>query len=198
MKRIIFFFAMIILFVAFSSAQADIVLNASAQDNRTDLSQGFIPPASLRIIENDAFEGTALSTVILPDALESIGENAFANIPTLKSITIPNGTTNIDPNAFKGSNQVTITSAPKSYAKAWAQENRIPFNPIVSFYAYEDPIQIPVLSADSTRLQKIILNDEIIKTEDEKPTGRMTGELHTQTYEECIAFHIQGRSPPMA
>ena len=54
-----------------------------------DATPTFNLPASLQIIEAEAFEGTAIVTVDLPETVETIGERAFANIPTLRQITIP-------------------------------------------------------------------------------------------------------------
>lgn len=154
-------------------------------------------PTSLAIIEDNAFEGTALITIKLPSTVHTIGNQAFANIPTLKNITIPNTTTDIGKNAFKGSNQVTITSAPKSYTRTWAKENGIPFIPITSYYAFNTPVKITGLSQSKSEQQRLLLNGE--RTENKTPnlTGRMTGEIKADKYEEITAFHIQGRSPPM-
>ena len=155
-------------------------------------------PVSLRTIEEGAFEGTAITAAVLPESLETIEDNAFANIPTLKTIKIPNATNYIGKDAFKGSSQVTITAAPRSYARAWAKENGIPFNPITSFYAYNKTIQVTGLSEARTELQNVLINEETAENQKTNPTGRMAGELSASRYAGCTAFHIQGRSPPVA
>ena len=153
-------------------------------------------PASLSIIEDGAFEGTALTKVDLPENVETIGDNAFANIPTLKSITIPKATTHIGKNAFIGSDQVTITAIPQAYSRTWAKENGIPFIPIISFYAFNTPVQITGLSQTRLEQQRPYLDGESTENKTLDFTYRMTGEIKADEYERKNAYHIQGRSPP--
>ncbi len=157
----------------------------------------FVLPTSLTVIEDEAFEGTAIINIVLPENVESIGDYAFADIQTLRNISIPNKTTYIGRNAFKGSTNVTITGAPKGYARAWAHENGIPFNPITSFYAFSNTVQVNGGLANS-RAERLDIDSEKTEEGKPKPTGRMTGELNAEKKETIIAFHIQGRSPPMA
>ena len=71
-------------------------------------------PASLKAIQDEAFEGTALVTVDLSGtSVEKIGERAFANIPTLIGIRVPEKTRFIAKTAFAGSDHVTLTGAPR-------------------------------------------------------------------------------------
>lgn len=87
----------------------------------------FMLPASLTVIEEDAFMGTTADSVKLQDAVVSIGDYAFANIPTLHSIVIPQGVSSIGDNAFRGSESVTIYGTAGSYAESWAGEHGILF-----------------------------------------------------------------------
>lgn len=154
-------------------------------------------PSSLITIEDSAFDGTTITNIVFPDSLTTIGNNAFSNIQTLRKIVIPATTTYIGKDAFKGSTQVTITAAPRSYARAYAQQNKIPFNPVESFYAYNKTIQIIGLSNSRAELQELILEGETADNQKANQTGRMTGDLNADRYETITAFHIQGRSPPM-
>lgn len=174
--------------------------NAQQYGEKDDefIQNSFILPESLTTIEESAFEGTALTKIELPENLKSIEDNAFANIPTLRQVNIPNATIFIGKDVFKGSNQVTITAAPRSYARAYARKNRIPFDPIESFYAYDRTIQITVLSNSRAELRELISEGETTDNQKPNPTGRMAGELNADRYEGFTAFHIQGRSPPMA
>lgn len=208
-KKAYFFIALLCLFIlsVFTCAYANnlpdgVFIQSTEELNRQERTDElkesqFVLPASLTTIEDEAFEGTAISNIVLPENVETIGDYAFANIKTLRNISIPNKTTFIGRNAFKGSNNVTITGTPKGYAKAWAHENGIPFSPVTSFYALNNTVQV---NGELTDSRDDRLDADSGKTQEEKPktTGRMTGELNAERYETIIAFHIQGRSPPMA
>lgn len=56
-------------------------------------------PASLREIEEEAFEGIAADTVIIPDGVTRIGARAFAD-SRVRLLVIPDSVTDIAPNAF--------------------------------------------------------------------------------------------------
>lgn len=88
-------------------------------------------PASLKIIEDEAFEDTAIENVALPESVESVGERAFASITTLRSVRIPDNTQHIAATAFEGSRSLTIIAASNSYARNWAKENGIAFEQIL-------------------------------------------------------------------
>lgn len=210
-RKILFFLLCIIIFtISFAcyNAQAneknEALINSLAffskdrEQSNFENEKGTVSlPRSIRTIEDSAFDGTNIVSVKLPEGVETVGDKAFANIPTLKNITIPNTTTYIGKNAFKGSTQVTITTAPKSYARTWAKENGIPFIPITSFYAFNTPIQITGLSQTSAEQQKLLLDEETTENKTPNFTGRMSGVIKADKYEKITAFHIQGRAPPM-
>lgn len=54
-------------------------------------------------IGSDAFSGTALVSVAVPEGVVTIGERAFADCPSLKSISLPSTLNSIAPSAFSGS-----------------------------------------------------------------------------------------------
>ena len=56
-------------------------------------------PASLHEIEEEAFEGIAADTVIIPDGVTRIGARAFAD-SRVRLLVIPDSVTEIAPNAF--------------------------------------------------------------------------------------------------
>lgn len=87
----------------------------------------FTLPASLTVIEEDAFMGTAADVVTMQDAVISIGDFAFANIPTLQSVEIPRSVSFIGDNAFWGSENVAIYGTAGSYAESWAGDHGILF-----------------------------------------------------------------------
>ena len=154
----------------------------------------FSLPASLQIIEDEAFEGTALVAVDLPETVEEIGDRAFANIPSLRILKIPDNTKRIGTKIVAGSNNVTITAAPGSYTRNWAQENGVSFAPITVMTADSQAVVSAALS--SFRRSEIIIAEDDIIIEEEKSAARAVDEINNNLYEESIAYHIQGRAPP--
>ena len=152
-------------------------------------------PSSLQIIEDEAFEGTAIVSVEIPETVESIGNRAFANIPTLHSVRISPNTKHIAKTAFADSDQVVLTGTSNSYARTWANENGFPFVPIAVITANNQTTQITVTYRQSDDLFR--LNQVDSCDEDEKsPTEYAVGEFKCIWCIEGIAYHILGRSPP--
>lgn len=87
----------------------------------------FVLPESLKSIDDEAFSGTAVNTLIFPDGLLSIGNNAFCNSAYLIDVYIPETTIHIADSAFSGSSRFVIHGIDGSYAKKWAQDHQIPF-----------------------------------------------------------------------
>ncbi len=153
-------------------------------------------PASLQFIDDEAFEGTALVNVVIPENVEYIGERAFSDIPTLRKVNIPEKTTTIAGSAFAGSSRVTITGAPGSYARKYARENGIPFAPITVICANAG-------AGIGISLHQVRTPDGLFGTEgndghsDHQPAGRIAGEIKASITENSTAYHIAGRAPPM-
>ena len=152
-------------------------------------------PASLRFIENEAFEGTAIVQAVLPENLESIGERAFANIMTLRMIKIPESTKTIAETAFAGSNRLIITSTPGSYARAWAGKNGVLFTPILVVHA--GTVNVQITTGTNHRKEQIDVDIARSGQQLEKQARwRPVSEIATDQYEEFIANHLSGRAPP--
>ena len=100
---------------------------AIAESLAKDSSRTFRLPSSLMVIEDEAFEGTAVQQVVLPEGLLSIGESAFENAPFLTDVYIPGTTEYIADSAFSMTANLTIHGIEGSYAMEWAQRNEIPF-----------------------------------------------------------------------
>ena len=56
----------------------------------------------------NAFDGTALKSVVVPSTITNISSAAFANCPALVTVTLNEGTNNIDAMAFKNSGVISI------------------------------------------------------------------------------------------
>ena len=200
-KLIIMFILAIMLSLALTCANAAIETETIDHTGHTADIQAAHPesvpvfklPASLKIIEDEAFEGTAIVSIDLPGLVESIGDRAFAGIPGLRAVKIPEKTTYIATTAFAGSNHVMITGAPGSYARTWARENGVPFAPVTYITANGQTVQ-------TGSYQEFELIGFSIESADEgnqnATAGKTVREFSDERYEEGIAYHIQGRAPP--
>ena len=95
--------------------------------------EGFVLPASLEVIEEEAFAGTAVKNTELPESLTTVGDGAFSNIPGLETVTVPaTDHLTISDSAFSGSGGVIIRGEEGSYAQEWADRNGLPFLPVGS------------------------------------------------------------------
>ena len=69
-------------------------------------------PDTITTIGKQAFQGTAITSIILPSALTSISEGLFRNITTLTSVTIQNNVQSIGNYAFYGCTGLTEIKIP--------------------------------------------------------------------------------------
>ena len=200
MKKKAIYSALIMLFILITAAS----LATAENDKRcsktfseiTDgrLTEQAIIPSSVKIIEDEAFEGTALIKVELPGKVLSIGDRAFAGIYSLREIKVPLATKYIASTAFDGSERITITAPANSYARTFARSRGLPFSPIVMFCA---STQIPLISVFCIDRSTEIIETKTTAFNPETQWQRIEEIKITRT-EELIANHVQGRSPPMA
>lgn len=122
MKRILMMTAMFFTICVLTPFCA---FGASKNDSGSEAT--FIFPSSLTIIEDEAFEGTAVETVVFQNGLESIGPNAFGNIEALEDVYIPDRTTYIADSAFTVTDNLTVHGVDGSNAEDWAEKHGIPF-----------------------------------------------------------------------
>ncbi len=87
----------------------------------------FILPTELIRIEEEAFTGTPVNVVILPDGFKYICDNAFEGDSGLTDIYIPSTTEYIADTAFPMNSDLIIHGVEDSYALEWAEENHIAF-----------------------------------------------------------------------
>lgn len=101
--------------------------NTNADKTNPDDSATFKLPSSLVRIEDEAFKGTAIETVVFPDGLINIGPGAFEDVAALKNVYIPDTTAYIADSAFSNTSDLTIHGIEGSYAKKWAYAHEVPF-----------------------------------------------------------------------
>lgn len=85
-------------------------------------------PASLQILDDEAFSGTTIEVAIFGDALQSVGERAFHDVQSLTDVYLPESTESIGIHSFPVG--VLIHGVEGSYAQTWAEENGFIFTTI--------------------------------------------------------------------
>ena len=122
MKKAIACFAILVLFiVCFSLA------SAQADERLKPVKSVFRLPTALQEVEEEAFSGTPVRTVIFPEGFLSVGDRAFQGALRLRDIYIPATTEFISDSAFPVRPGLVIHGVKGSYAEDWAEAHRIPF-----------------------------------------------------------------------
>jgi hypothetical protein len=71
-------------------------------------------PAKIPVIPLNAFYGTKLNTIIIPEGVTDISQAAFAKCPELTGVTLPSTIKNIDARAFLECPALTTITIPDS------------------------------------------------------------------------------------
>jgi len=87
----------------------------------------FVFPASLQVIEEEVFSGTAAQTLVFQSGLLCILENAFSGAVNLMDVYIPASAEKIARSAFPINAALVIHGEEDSYSQKWAEENNVPF-----------------------------------------------------------------------
>lgn len=155
-------------------------------------------PANLKIIDNEAFSGTAIPSIQFPQGVSYIGEEAFADNKALQHVFFMQDNLEMADSALSGSVPI-LAGFNNSDAQKWAQKNG---------FRYHIEFSLTTVSPRESRfiakLERI--NGDIQRTEKSKETiavirkvkrpGRITGELKAERYKGVAAVHIQSRYFP--
>lgn len=85
-------------------------------------------PEALNKVGEEAFAGSAVQYVILPDNVIRIESRAFADCPQLYAVEIPRADLEIAENAFYASPNIQIIAPAGGTVESYAAEKRIPFS----------------------------------------------------------------------
>ncbi len=78
--------------------------------------------SGLQVIEAEAFAGSAIASISIPNGVTAIGEGAFKDCLNLTAVRIPASVTSIGSNAFSGCPLKYAEVAEGSYAEGWLQK----------------------------------------------------------------------------
>ncbi len=101
---------------------------ASAAPPSAEEEKSLVFPASLRLIEEEAFAGSSAETLVFPNGFLLLGEEAFSDAPNLRDVYLPPSTVYIGRSAFPtDQNELVIHGVEGSYAQIWAASQKLPF-----------------------------------------------------------------------
>ena len=116
---------------------------------------------NIKRIGTEAFSGTKLESINIPDGITTIGENAFANCKDLTDVTISKGVTTIEEDAFaECSKDLVIKGEKGSKAEQYAKDNNIKFQSITlpeSITLSKNSIQLDLNGTDEEEITYTIL-----------------------------------------
>ena len=155
-------------------------------------------PASLTVIEEDAFAGTSLESVYLPDSVIIIGDCAFADIGELNTVRLSDNIQLIDGNPFAGSENVILSGSAIGYGRKWASENGIHYEVEIRINRKAEARQhIAICSWKITEVIGKEQKDERVPLSDKSShKGRTEGELNAAVYHGGVAMFVRSRYFP--
>ena len=92
-------------------------------DQATMGTPDFTLPTGIAAIDDEAFEGAAMSVVFIPDGCSGIGDYAFRDCVRLEEIRIPASVTDIGKDIFSGCGVVYVYGAKDSAAEAYCADS---------------------------------------------------------------------------
>ena len=115
-----------ILMIIMSLYISPFALTNQKADNYT--SNGtFVLPASILLVDNEAFSGTSVETAVFPNGFLLLGDMAFSSASELRRVYLPASLSEIGTDVFSENTNLTIHGVEKSFAQTWAEENGITF-----------------------------------------------------------------------
>lgn len=91
----------------------------------------FALPASLKQIDDSAFEGTSPSYVFMPESVEQVSESSFAHIPNRWEIVVPEYTYSSISGSFSDEYEYRILDYSDRDAKVGVGKNDLHFDPFL-------------------------------------------------------------------
>jgi hypothetical protein len=112
-----------------------------------DSQTAFVLPAFLQTVEEDAFAGTAVQTVVFPKGFIRVLDGAFDGVGTLTDVYLPLSAGTIGKGAFPDNEVLTVHAVKGSTAQRWANAHRTHF--------HEEEVRMPpVLPGSSADLHR--------------------------------------------
>ena len=211
MKRICWFFVILaVLLLILSTAAAlketdrmkqieEFTILSSASDTEHLYKGKSTLPTSLTVIGEEAFEGTALEAVSLPESVVSVGNNAFAGNENLVMVSFPDSLSDLQGNPFSGSPHITLFGSEKSTGRNWARSHGIRYLVEIRFSSINETFQVAFVFIQRYAAEKVldISTGKVYQQPKQIRKGRSDGELKAAALSGgAVALYIQSRYFP--
>lgn len=155
-------------------------------------------PEMLELIEESAFENTALEVVKLPESVRKIQDYAFAGSTSLRILQLPSNIEDIGDKIIQGSTHAMVAAAENSNVKKWAQINRVPFSAVLFLDSIKGhKVTTIFVSSSDTKVDLEASGFNRTKSyQKTRRTGRTLGELKSSHFKGIAAQHVQSRFFP--
>ena len=154
-------------------------------------------PVSLQVIGEEAFEGTALQNVVLPESVREIGDRAFADNEDLLAVQLPGELQSVGDDILAESENAVLAVYANSSAQdlAVAKGYRVFKLTAVSENKTDGPFVLMTGTVFRTKEYKQESDTCSAETKSRR-TGRTGAELKGELYRGVAALYVQSRYFP--
>ena len=157
----------------------------------------FVLPASLQVIEDEAFEGTALQSVELPESVTAIGNRAFADNDDLIIIRLPSSLQSIGDGILDGSERAAMAVYAGSEALDHVLGRNYRHLVMATFSEKRMNCPVALMTGAVSHTENYEPEDDTCPVENHvRRPGRAAAELKGEMYGGIAALYIRSRYFP--
>ncbi len=172
------------------------LIQEKAEKEETE-QHSFVLPASLQVIEDEAFEGTALQSVELPESVVEIGDRAFANNDDMIIIRLPNSIQHIGDDVLAGSERAVMAVYAGSETLNQVLGKNYRHYVMVTFNEKQMNMPVALMTGAVSHTEDYEPEDDVCPVESNvRRTGRTVGELKGEKHRGIAALYIRSRYFP--
>ncbi len=154
-------------------------------------------PSSLQDIGDEAFEGTALGNIQLPESVATVGDRAFADNKELQMVRFPEKLELLGKNVFAGSDHAVLDVFAGSDVMIRAMEEGYRFRIMTAIARAKAKKESLAIAGSLVTIQNSARQRGICSVEEkEQRTGRTDAELKAEKSQGIASVYIQSRYFP--
>ncbi len=145
-------------------------------------------PLSLVKIDEEAFSGTGLSAVVLPEKVEYVADYAFAKTHALTNLYILSETAEISDRAFSGLARLAIHGSEQGRLREWALSRGYSFVPCEK-YIPQTGLRFTADSHSENHSLSALPNPAVPAPAKTRPAQRLAGQERSRRPQERAELH---------